>query len=317
MKNYKQNIVLSFIMTALLLSLSGCAGLQSKTVDKPIKQPPSASAVNKEKGIMDAFNLLLQKTDVTAGTIINFINENIDFVSPQNASKMIIALEQNQQLQLPSMQEKFSDNNALQQNLAKDYRGSLTDSYINGVQDEAQKELLAATKANGFLIETAEGFYFPVIDYSCYKKYRSAVTPDLAAYIDIMAVESAKTPVKDAGLMIGWEEVLKRAVSQEQFLKEYNNSAKTEDIESLLKSYLVFALYGTNNTPLFSYEEQQMVPAAKKAYLEAAFTNNGGFSKIMTEYLVVVKKNNYQLTKEVDDYRKKAVEAFQQQIKSI
>jgi hypothetical protein len=172
--------------------------------------------------------------------------------------------------------------------------------------------LLITTKNNGYKIETAEGFYFPVIDYSLYKKYRQNVTPDMAAYIDIMAIESAKTPIKDAALVIGWQEVLQRAKTQEQFIKEYGSSAKSEDMKQLLKRYLVFSLYGANNTPLFSYENKQMVPVAKKAYLEAAFdANNGSFSKLMNDYLTILKKNEYKLTKEVDEFRKKAEAEFQ------
>jgi predicted small lipoprotein YifL len=311
MINSSKNIIASILMLLLLISLSGCANIGPKPGNESTKQAAAESVVSKEKAVMDEFNRMMQKSDITAGEINKYINENISSVSQLNASTMIIALEKNQQLSLPKMQDKFADDDTIQKTLAKDYRGDLTDRYIDGLQDKAIRELLVATKDNGFKIETAEGFYFPVIDYSFYKKYRSNITQDIAAYIDIMAIESDKTPVKDAGLMIGWEEILKRASSHERFIKEFSDSAKAEDVKQLLTKYMVFALYGTNNTPLFSYEDEQMVPAAKKTYLEFAFNeNNGSFSKIMTEYLAVVKKNDYKLSKEVDDYRKKAVEAF-------
>lgn len=310
MTNYNKNIIVSILMIVLFLSLIGCSSNRPSPGNEPPKQT-TENSVNKETAIIDQFNNMMQKSDITAEEIIKFMDDNIASVSQQNASTMIIALEKNQQIRLPKLQDEFADYGVIQKTMAKDYRGALTDSYINGIQEKTTKDLLLTTKNSGFKIETAEGFYFPVIDYSFYKKYRSKVTPDIAAYIDIMAVESDKTPVKDAGLMIGWGEVLKRALSQEGFVTMYSTSSKAEDVKKLLKTYLITSLYGTNNTPLFSYEDKEMVPAAKKAYVESEFNvSNGSFSKIMAEYRNLLKKNDYKLTKEVDDYRKQAVENF-------
>lgn len=305
---FKKNIVISFLILILFVTLSGCAGFWSKP-NETSKQAVEESTVNKDRAIMDEFNNLLHKYDGTMVEVIQFINEKIAALSPQNASAMVIALENKQKVALSKIQVTY-ENDTIQQKLSKDFRGDFTDNYINGIQDKVIKDVLLETKNSGFKIETAEGFYFPVIDYSLYKKYCSNVTPDIAAYIEIMSVESDQTSVKDAGLMIGWEEIIKRGISQEQFLKEYYDSAKAEDVKQLLKSYLIFALYGTNNTPLFQYEDKQIAPAAKKIYFESAWTGDGSFSKIMAEYLTLVKKNNYSLTKEVDDYRKKVIQEF-------
>ncbi|MBC8016511.1 MAG: hypothetical protein H7X79_12310 [Sporomusaceae bacterium] len=310
MTKIKKNIIVSTLITVLLISLNGCSNSRLSPGNEPPKQA-NENSLNKEAAVMDKFNNITTKSDVTAGEIIKFADENIAFVSQQNASSIIAALEKTQQLRLPKLQDEFADSAGIQKTLGKDYRDALTDNYINGIQDKAIKDLLLSTKDNGFKIETAEGFYFPVIDYSLYKKYRMNVTPDIAAYIDIMAVESDKTPAKDAALIIGWGEVLKRALSHEVFIKMYGTSAKAEDVKVLLKKYLTFALYGANNTPLFSYENKEMVPAAKKIYLEFGFdANNGSFSKIMADYLNLLKKNDYKLTRELDDYRKQAVENF-------
>ena len=310
MINCKKSFIVSILMVILLISLNGCTSSKQNQANDPPKSI-TENSVSKDTAIMDKLNILMQKADDTAEGIIKFMDENISFVSQQNASTVLIGLERKQQQLVAKLQEKFANNDVIQKTLAKDYRGPLTDSYINGIQEKVTKDLLMITKNSGLKIETAEGFYYPVIDYSFFKKYRSNVSPDIAAYIDIMAVESDITPVKDAALMIGWEEILKRASSQEDFLKVYGNSMKADDVKALLKKYLIFSLYGTNNTPLFTYENKEMVPAAKQAYLKSEFnSSNGSYSKIMTEYLNLLKKNQYKLTKEVDDYRKQAVEDF-------
>ncbi|WP_378956985.1 hypothetical protein [Pelosinus sp. sgz500959] len=310
MINSKKNVIASILLVVVFISLNGCTNNRPSPGNEAPKQA-TENSVNKETAIMGEFNNMMQKSDVTAEKMIKFLDENIASVSQENASTMIIALEKNQQLRLPKLQDQFADDDSIQKALRKSERGALTDSYINGIQEKVIKDLLLATKNNGFKIETAEGFYYPVIDYSFYKKYRSNVAPDIADYIDIMAVESDTVAVKDAGLKIGWGEILKRASKHERFVKMYGNSTKVEDVKKLLKTYLIFALYGTNNTPLFGYEDKEMVPAAKKAYLESEFNgSDGDFSKIMIEYLTVLKKSDYKLTREVDDYRKQTVENF-------
>ena len=311
MNSNKKKMIASILLLVVLTALSGCVSFGAKSINETAQQKIIEPNVNKDKAIIDEFKQMTQRNDFTTEGLIKFINEKISVVSSDSASMMILILEKNQQLDLTKLEEKYG-NDKIQEKMAKNFRGDFSEGYINSIQDKVIKDLLLETKNKGFKIETAEGFYFPVIDYSFYRKYQSNVTSDIAAYIDIMSVESDKVAVKDAGLMISWDEVVKRATNQERFIKEFSNSAKKEDVKQLLKRYLVFALYGTNNTPLFSYEDKLMLPAAKKVYLETVLSNGneGRFSRIMSDYLTLVKKNDYKLTQEVDDYRKNAIEGF-------
>lgn len=298
------------LVLALAMAIGGGTDKASGSVADPAKQQAIQDTAAKEKAVMDEFSALLKKQTVTIPEIIAFIDSNLTTVSSENSAAMLSGLEQIQKERLPQFQDKFADEQ-VQQFVAKGFRQGISDSYLHTVQDKTVKGLLLEVKNSGFKVETAEGMFFPVIDYSAYKKYCSAMPQDIAAYIDIMAVESDKTPVKDAGLMISWTEILKRASDQERFIKEFGNSAKVEDVQELLKRYTVFALYGANNTPLFSYEDNQMTAEAKQAYLSASFTaTNGNFSKVMSDYLSVLKKNDYKLTTEVQEYRNKASQEF-------
>ncbi len=308
---YKRKALTTVILLLLLGLLAGCASGPRPSPEQA-QQVPAENGASRENTVMAEFDKLTRKNNVRAEEISKFINVNLNEVSPAGLSVMLVALEKNQQRNLLTLQDRFADEDIVQKTLAKEYTGELTDNYLNGIEEKTVRDLLIATKNNGYKIETAEGFFFPVIDYSLYKQYRQKVTPDMTAYIDLMAVESAQTPVKDAALVIGWQEVLRRSLKQEQFIKEYGNSVKSEDVRQLLTRYLSFALYGANNTPLFSYEDRQMMPAAKKAYLATEFSaGNGTFSKLMAEYLTVLKKNDFTLTQEVDEYRKKAEAEFQ------
>lgn len=306
MKFIKNAVSISLIII-MLLAVSGCATKGPTPPPEPAKEQAVQDAAVKEKAVMDNYNALLQKKDVNLPEIVKYIDENIASISQSNATSMVIGLETVQKEKLPKLQDKFGDSEAVQKALTKVYKNGLTSQAISSIENKEAKDLLIEAQSSGYKIETAEGMYFPVIDYSVYKKYQNAVTQDIAAFIDIMAVESDKTPIKDAALMISWSEVIKRALKQEDFIKYNGNSSKAEDMRQLLKRYSSFAMYGGNNTPLFSYDTKQMVSEAKKTYLETAFDANMGiFSKAMNEYLAVLKKNDYKLTSEVQEYRNKA-----------
>lgn len=296
----------AFLLGFMLLTAGGCANKEVVPLPENGKQVKQ-EAEFKEKTVMEQFNTLLQKKDVTVQETIHYIDENIGFVSPANASVMVVGLEKVQREKLPALQDKFGDSKAVQNVLAKNYQKGLTSQDVNNLDNPEAKALITETQSSGLKIETAEGMFFPVIDYSAYQKYSKAVTQDIAAYIEIMGIESDKTPVKDAAMMINWSEIMKRAMTQEQFLQDYRSSAKAEEVRQMLKRYTVFAMYGANNTPLFSYDSKQMVPEAKKTYLEAGFDpNHGSFSKAMSEFLTVLQRNEYKLTDEVNEYRNKA-----------
>ena len=307
MKKFIHKITNISLILIFVLVVGGCANNGSAPSPEPAEQQASQAAAVKEKAVIDNFNALRQKTEVTVPEIIEYIDGNIAAVSQAGAATMIIGLEAVQKEKLPKLQDKFGDNEAVQKVLAKSYKNGLTSQAISSIENKEARDLLLETQSSGFKIETAEGMYFPVIDYAFYNKYRNAVAQDIVAYIDIMTVESDKTPVKDAALMISWSEIIRRAKTQEQFIKDYANSAKIEDMRQLLKRYSVFALYGANNTPLFSYDTKQMVPEARKTYSETAFdANSGSFSKVMSGFLVELKKNEYKLTAEIQEYRDKA-----------
>jgi hypothetical protein len=176
---------------------------------------------------------------------------------------------------------------------------------VNAVQDEELKQLLTQTKGAGYKVDTAEGMFYPIIDYQQYQDYNTFVTPDIKAYIDIMAKESNNPPAKDAALVIGWDEVLTRALNQEKFINTYGASAKLADVQKLYGRYVQFCLLGANNTPLFSYEDKTMSSEAKSSYAKVlAESKPSKLTNIIQGLLDIAKQNNYQLTAEVENYRK-------------
>jgi hypothetical protein len=302
------HVLAAVIMSISVSVLSGCQGSSTKdvsTVSEPVKNVEAVST-NSYKNTINEFNYVVDRGASTEDAI-RFIDKNISKVTKEDASEMMVKLEELQGKEKLKLEGMYSVE-TIQEKFVKEYNMKDGLNQISSIKDEDLKKLLTETENSGFKVETAEGFYFPVIDYSLYKKCSSYVTEDIASYINLMSVESDNAAAKDAGLMISWTEVFKRAQSQEKFLNEYGNSRKTEDVKKLYQGYLTFILFGANNTPLFAYDSKVMVPDAQKAYSDfLSNSKDSSLYKTVSDYFEIIKKNNYKLNDEVDKFRKSII----------
>lgn len=264
----------------------------------------------KEAQVLSGFQQLLAKEQITVAEVLRYLEEKLTSVSRENAARLVLGLEETQQKNLAKWEKRYADLD-LQKEIFRIYQKTWTFENLGDTSDQDLKALLLETTENGFKVETAEGHFFPVIDYTFYRQYYQKLPSDLVAYFELMATESEETPVKDAALMIEWYEILVRAEKQEQFIKEYSSSTQVEPVRRLLKHYVTFALFGCDNTPLFLYDTKRMDPEARKVYTEYVQTHkDGDFFALLAEFLNLLEANDYCLTKEVDDFRTKALAAW-------
>jgi hypothetical protein len=257
---------------------------------------------------MEQYQSLLEN-NASLIEIANFMDGNVSLVSSDNAVAMVDEFEKRQKEFLPELEKKFSENVDIQNKMAETFLQDFDISKIYSIEDEKIQELLKETKDSGYKVETAEGMFFPVINYEAYKKFRDFVSNDFRDYIDLMAIESNNTPAKDAALIISWEEILKRALNQEKFIAQYPDSKRIDNVKGLYKKYLTFTLFGLNNTPLFSYDSNEIDSEAKQAYMEVLKTNadNSNYLAILSDYMSLLEENNYKLTDEIIKYRDEVI----------
>ncbi len=282
-----------FILSASLAGCSANSGGSSGSKD---------NAGGKQQDVMAEFSSLME-TDPGPDQIIGFIDKNISSADQEDASSMIDGLESAQKDHLDELENKFYSED-IQKEINDAYKPGSDLNDLEGVTDEQLKDLLKETKDSGYKLETAEGMYYPIIDYGFYKKYADHLTPDFADYINIMSVESDAAPAKDAELVIGWSDLIKRALSQEAFIQKYPGSKRVEEVTGLYKNYAAFIFLGLNNTPLYDYDTHIMNADAITAYRDAIGKDGG--SKLIGKlngFLDIAEKNNYRLTEEVDKYR--------------
>ncbi len=285
------------LLIIFCLSLFAIAAITGCSVNN---QAGTGSTNDAQPGkIMADFEELIGK-EPGVEEVAGFITGNIGKVSKNEASEMVRQFEKVQKTNLPRYEEMFF-NDQLQSKINAEYQAIITKSEI---KDTQVRELVTKTLSSGYKIETAEGTYFPIIDYEFYKQFSPYVTEDMKDYIAIMAVESSRVPAKDAALVIEWSEIVRRALAQEKFINTHKDSVKVEDVKLLYKKYSTFIFYGANNTPLFSYESNTMNPEAKEVYINAVKNaKDSRILKAMEEFLNLVKNNNYKLTGEAEKFR--------------
>ena len=277
-----------FILLSTLIMLTACnAEQQSETV-------------------MNEFNALTAK-NAGIEEIAGFLTKNIAHVSKENASQMILEFEKIQKNNLPQMEAAFLQYD-MQNNINAEHPSIAADEVINNPE---LKAFLTKLENSGYKVDTAEGMYFLIIDYQFYKKFIPYVTADIQDYIEIMAEESNNAAVKDAGLVIGWDEVVKRALNQEQFIVQHSDSVKVDEVKKLFNRYITFTLYGLDNTPLFGYDTGKINPQAKEAFLNALQDTSGSmYLKALNHYLEVLERSSFMLTDEVKTCREQITAEF-------
>ncbi len=258
--------------------------------------------------VIKEFRTLVQG-DAGLEELADYISDNVQEVSKQDATEMVLEFEVKQRKELPEYEDMFVSD-AVQRKLSEEYlaAGDLNIDEAN-LTDPQVKELLIKTKNSGFKVETAEGMFFPIIDYGFYNKYSTYVNEDIKDYIEIMSIESDKVPAKDAALVVGWDELVERALRQEKFVSHHKDSVKVQEVKQLYKKYFTFIFYGLNNTPLFSYHSNAMDPTAKEAYTSVLNkSNNSPLLSSLEEYMQILKDKNYVLSNEAEVFRDNAVQ---------
>ncbi|WP_438349236.1 hypothetical protein ACP8HI_00630 [Paenibacillus sp. FA6] len=309
----------SFTITAAILALmvtvqtSGAADVNASgelsttnSSNNTAATAPSSIATNRANHVYNTFLKLVQQPNQLKESH-TFLKSHIYEVNSYQATLMTLRLENAQRAEFEAWVNKFFVG-TIQENIAKLYKQNDTfGTLIARTTNPTLRTLFQGAQDSGFKLETAEGTFFPVIDYEGFANYRPYVMKDIKSYIDIMAVESANPPAKDAALIISWEEVTTRALSQESFVKLYTNSNRTKQVQNLYQQYVINTVYGQNNTPLFDYESKTMNPEAKDTYLSLLAkegTTNSGYLKKLQSYMDVLKDNNYKLNATVEKFRK-------------
>ncbi|WP_150274774.1 hypothetical protein [Paenibacillus tepidiphilus] len=242
---------------------------------------------------------------------IRYLNANMYAVTEYQATILVLKLENLHKSALPAWEKRFASQ-SVQRELESVYKpGSSLAELAARTKNTAVRSLLSSAGEHGYKLETAEGTYFPVIDYAAYRKYKMYVMDDIRDYITIMSGESDLPPSKDNGLVIAWSEVTARALSTEQFVRSHPKSNRLPAIKALHEAYVANTFYGQNNSPLFHYDNGEMDLEAQKAYTgllaKTGKLENSPYLQKLDGFMKLLKESGYKLDDSVEAYLKEKV----------
>lgn len=234
-----------------------------------------------------------------------YLESKISQVTPYHATLMVLQLENARFKALDAITDRMLVPN-VQDQMQKIYKWN--DSFtqlMSRTKDKNLRSLLQQARDSGYRLTAIEGSLYPIMNYAAFDKYTSYVNKDIKQYIRIMAVETNNISTEDGGLMIGYQEMLNRALNQEQFLKDFPDSNRKNRVQMLMNEYTLYTFYGLDNTPLFDYDTNIMDANAQKGYkavLQRTASEDSDFVKKLDAFMNVVAESKFEKTEAVDKW---------------
>lgn len=247
--------------------------------------------------------MLYKKNGLPAADI--YLESHIDQVTTHHATLMVLQLENARNKALTAMTDRLLVPN-VQDKMIKAYKWN--DSFtklMSRTNDASLRALLQQARDSGYRLVMLEGSLYPIMNYMAFQKYISYVKPDIKQYINIMAVETSNLAADDGVLVIGYQEILNRALNQERFLNEYPKSNRLQQVKNLMNNYTLYTFYGLNNTPLFDYETNKMTANAQKGYKAVLQRNSSEDSSFLTKlekFMDIVTEAKFEKTTAVEKW---------------
>jgi hypothetical protein len=142
-----------------------------------------------------------------------------------------------------------------------------------------------------------------IVDYSMYQAIEPYLPPDLAAYIEIMAKESAQRMLEDGLLIVPADEVIVRALACERFMISYGTSQKAQQVSDIYSGYIDAYFYGVEKTPVFDDANRLRQEFLDSYSRFSSESKDSAFVSALTAYLKILSDNGYALNQEVSDAR--------------
>jgi hypothetical protein len=119
------------------------------------------------------------------------------------------------------------------------------------------------------------------------------LSPSTQEFFDQFEIEENHIYAEDGGLTITPIELADRLAFWDSFIIKYPNNIFNEFAQNNNKYYLYFLLDGMDNTPAFGFETKTIAPDFFKSYIYLIKSHPSlASSKIVSEYIELLKKNN-------------------------
>lgn len=253
--------------------------------------PTQSSAPSQDKGDSAALLAAFQakvKADGSASELNKLLDDSVPKATPEDADEMIREMIAYYDSHLQDAGKPLEAQD-IQQSLQK-LKWPFT---VNDIKDEKARKAVEDVTAGGYKLETAEGSFFPVVDYGKLKRFDAQVSSEMKDYVALLATESDAKTASDGGLVISWDEVAKRALAAETFVKTYPDSKEKDGAQQRFVQYMYDYLVGLDNTPIFDFDTFKVKAEVKASYEKAISEHpDSAVATMAKELLDILQKTN-------------------------
>lgn len=292
-------IIITVLVAATLIT--GCS-IKSKILNPNTTNEQTQNSNNTLKN-EDEQKLILEKFDAIKGSspekdILTYINSNLNFLSKDKITTMVLTYENIQRQNYSTHIKKFLSTD-FKLKLLTMLNGDLAIDQVNNLPSSEIKNYLSDLLNSGYSVvlakNSSDSFYYLTIDYSYYKKYDKYLSNDINNYYLIMYDISKASVSLNNGSKVSLDDIFNIVNSCDVFIKQYPNSLRQKDVKGNFIIYLKYFLLGSKNFSPFN-QDGFLSEDAKKIYLSINLNKSDSIlSSIMKDYLPLLKKHNYEL----------------------
>jgi len=222
-----------------------------------------------------------------------FLDKSMEDASSMMADRYIANYEQRLFKTLPELSDNFFVG-TVQEDLSKEFNyGYFTREQLNDIASEETINLIDPLYEIGYKVETSEGMYYPIVDYSVLYQYEDKVTSNVQKYLRLMKRQSDIMAYSDAAVIVPWSELGERLLMAEELLTLELPSTMQDIVKQDFKWSLQSFVFGTNNTPVFSYDDKSISDSEILESFKMVADKGGLIVKpIMDSYLEILEEEN-------------------------
>ncbi len=243
----------------------------------------------------------LRQTEHDPVKIFAFIDLHLLMAGQPFADQLVDYALEFSQSALVSFQLRYEEQQ-VQQTLWSEY-GATTDLHVLiDAEDGRIASLAQETLDRKYKLACFEQVIVPVVDFAAYQRYSPYLSPEMNAYLDILAKESEKPSVMGQAIVIGLDAYAARMMDMVAFHQQYPGFARIYRIVHMLNDSLGIYLGGIDHTPVFD-SGGKILPHRLQDFQHNIQEYSGTpFADKLEEYIHLLASENYKKTPKVQAY---------------
>lgn len=241
-----------------------------------------------------------QADDLSLEATKKLLDDKIEDASNMMADEYVAYYEERLISELPQVSDSFFEGSIQEDMVSAFNYNYFSRNQLETLDDNRIVEMIDPLYDIGYKVETSEGMYYPIVDYSVLYKYEDHVTSGVKKYLRLMKRQSDIMAYSDAAVVVPWSELGDRLLMAEALQSEYLPKTMKQRVEQEFEWAFMTYVFGTNNTPVFDFKNNVISDSEIIAsFREVAKKGGDTVKHVMLPYLKILEEEEYKGTDKV------------------